>query len=205
MEILAVIFDFGRVISDFDIGRFVERAARSSGLSREAVNASVARSMDAATRYETGLMTSHEFFEEVSRISSLAMPEDEFVRAYTDIFTPKPATLALIRELSSRYRLGLLSNTNAWHFEFGIQPVPVFPLFEAVTLSFEVRAMKPDPRIYADMLGKLALPAEACAYIDDIPEFVEAGRALGLRAIRYTTQEHLLADLRAIGIDVPQR
>jgi glucose-1-phosphatase len=148
-------------------------------------------------------MTSREFYTEVCKIASLSMPEEEFVSAYTDIFTPKPATLDLVRHLKGRYRLGLLSNTNQWHYEFGIRPVPIFPLFEAVTLSFEVRAMKPDPAIYADMLRKLALPADACVYIDDIAEYVEAGRALGFRAIRYTDHERLIRDLTAIGIHVP--
>lgn len=202
MAIRAVIFDFGRVISDFDIGKFVGRAARSSTLSASALNESMAQSMRVAERYEKGLMTSREFYAEVCRIASLSMTESEFISAYTEIFTPKPATLALVRRLEGRYRLGLLSNTNAWHYEFGIRPVGVFPLFEAVTLSFEVHAMKPERAIYDDMLRKLALPAEACAYIDDIEEYVDAGRALGLSAIRYTTHENLLADLAKIGVDV---
>jgi putative hydrolase of the HAD superfamily len=204
VSIDAVIFDFGRVISDFDIGKFIARASRRSTLSAGELKETLARSMDTAERYETGLMTSREFYTEVCRVASLTMPEEEFISAYTDIFTPKPATLALVRRLKGRYRLGLLSNTNEWHFEFGIKPVGIFPLFDAVTLSFEVRAMKPDPRIYADMLAKLGLPAEACVYIDDIAEFVEAGRALGLRAIQYTTHERLMDDLAKAGVEVPQ-
>ena len=203
MTIEAVIFDFGRVISDFDIGKFITRAARSSALSEEEIRGTMARSMAVADRYETGLMSSREFYTEISGIASLRMTEPEFIAAYTDIFTPKPATLELVRRLKGRYRLGLLSNTNEWHFEFGIKPVGIFPLFEAVTLSYEVRAMKPDPRIYADMLAKLALPAAACVYIDDIAEFVEAGRSIGLNAIRYTTHGQLIADLASAGVHVP--
>jgi putative hydrolase of the HAD superfamily len=159
--------------------------------------------MQAADRYETGLMTSREFYASVCRIASLTMPEREFVGAWTDIFTPKPATLELVKLLKKRYRLGLLSNTNEWHFEFGIKPVGIFPLFDAVTLSFEVRAMKPDRRIYDDMLAKLNLPAGACVYIDDIAENVDAAAALGMRGIRYTTHEKLIEDLAKAGVEVP--
>lgn len=203
MNIWAVIFDFGRVISDFDIEKFITRAAHSSTLSAAELKATMAHSMQVAKRYETGLMTSREFYMSVCRAASLTMSEQEFVRAYTDIFTPKPATLELVRQLKGRYKLGLLSNTSEWHFEFGIRPVGIFPLFDAVTLSFEVHAMKPDRRIYDDMLAKLSLPAEACVYIDDIAEYVTAGRALGLHAVHYTTHERLVEDLMKTGVEVP--
>ncbi len=203
MSIRGVIFDFGRVICDFDIGKFIARAAAHSSLSPQGLKSTMAESEAAAVRYETGLISSQEFYRSVCAIASLTMTEEEFVRAYTDIFTQKPATIALVKRLKGHYRLGLLSNTNEWHYEFGIKPVGLLPCFDAVTLSYEVRAMKPDPKIYADMLGKLALPAAACVYIDDIQEYVEGGRRAGLNAIHYTTHERLLEDLKEAGVRIP--
>jgi putative hydrolase of the HAD superfamily len=202
MSIQAVIFDFGRVICDFDLGKFVGRATRASTLSADGVKGTMAESMRMADRYETGLMTSREFYLNVCRIASLTMSEQEFVSAWTDIFTPKQATFELVKRLKGRYRLGLLSNTNEWHYQFGIKPVGIFPLFDAVTLSFEVRAMKPDRRIYDDMLAKLALPAGTCVYIDDIAENVAAAGALGMHGIHYTTHEKLIEDLAKAGVEV---
>jgi hypothetical protein len=60
--------------------------------------------------------------------------------------------------------------------------------------------MKPDPAIFKDMLAKLDLPAEACAYTDDIPEFVEAARALGFQAVQFTAPEALERELMGMGI-----
>ena len=94
--------------------------------------------------------------------------------AFNGMFSPIEPTLALIRRLKGRYRLGLLSNTNEWHFRGHIATVPVFPLFDTVTLSYEVREMKPGERIYRDALGKLGLPPESCVFIDDIEENVAA-------------------------------
>jgi putative hydrolase of the HAD superfamily len=204
MKIQAVIFDFGRVICDFDLGKFVARAARASTLSADGVKGTMPESMKMADRYETGLITSREFYLSVCRIASLTMSEKEFVSAWTDIFTPKQATFDLVKQLKGRYRLGLLSNTNEWHYQFGIKPVGILPLFDAVTLSFEVRAMKPDRRIYDDMLAKLDLPAGACVYIDDIAENVAAARALGMHGIHFTTHERLIEDLAKAGVEVPQ-
>jgi HAD superfamily hydrolase (TIGR01509 family) len=60
--------------------------------------------------------------------------------------------------------------------------------------------MKPDPAIFKDMLAKLDLPADACIYTDDIPEFVEAARALGFHAVQFTTPEALEMELSRMGI-----
>ena len=203
MSIRGVIFDFGRVICDFDLGKFVARAAAHSSLSPQALKETMAESEAVAVRYETGLISSQEFYRSVCAIASLTMTEQEFISAYTEIFTPKPATIGLVKRLKGHYKLGLLSNTNEWHYEFGIKPVGLLPYFDAVTLSYEVRAMKPDPRIYDDMLGKLSLPAEACVYIDDIQEYVDGGRRAGLTAIHYTTHERLLEDLNKAGVQIP--
>ena len=201
-EIKAVIFDFGKVICDFDIGLFLARAAAYSPNSTESLRSAMNSLKDVSIRYETGLMTSDDYYREICRTASLRMSRDEFIRAYADIFTPIPTTFDLIRQLAPRYRLGLLSNTGEWHFEYAIRTTDIFPLFDTVTLSYEAKSMKPDRRIYEDALRKLGLPAAACAYIDDMPENVDAGRTLGLRAIHYTTPENLHVELRRIGVAV---
>jgi putative hydrolase of the HAD superfamily len=195
-----IIFDFGRVVCDFDIGRFLARAASCSSLTPAQLRDVMTSATGVATRYECGDMTSDEFYQTICNLASLKMPKADFIDAYTDIFTPIPTTFELIKRLKGRYRLALLSNTSEWHFEHGIRPVEVFPLFDTVTLSFQVKAMKPDSRIYRDALLKLGLPANACVYIDDIAEFVTAGSALGLHGIHYTSHEQLLTHLRRLGV-----
>jgi FMN phosphatase YigB (HAD superfamily) len=204
-EIRGIIFDFGRVICDFDVRIFLRKAAPYSGRTPADLDALMPSTMEFATAYETGLISSEEFFAQLSAKVSLRMPREEFVRAYTDIFTPIETTFELIRQLKPRYKLGLLSNTSVLHFEKGIKPVAVFPLFDTVSLSYEVRSMKPDRRIYDDAIRKMGLPPGACVYIDDIAANVAAGEALGLRAIQYTTHGALVADLRRLGVAVPER
>ena len=198
-DIRAVIFDFGGVICNFDLRLFLSGIAPYSPHTVDELAAGVHLSMDAARKYETGLISSDEFYHAVSLNADLKIKREEFRKAYTNIFSPIDTTFSLIRQLHGEYTLGLLSNTSEWHFQYGIRTVQVFPLFTTVTLSFEVKSLKPDRPIYDDALAKLGLPAEACAYIDDVQENVDAGRALGLHAIRYTTHEALLAELQECG------
>lgn len=195
----AVVFDFGGVISALDVGVFLRRLAPCTGKTAEEIGSLIYGSR-LPVLYESGRISSAEFFARLAALCGLRMSEEEFVRAFTAIFTPIESTLGLIRRLKGRYRLGLLSNTNEWHFRGHIETIPVFPLFDTVTLSYEVREMKPGERIYRDALDKLGLPPEACVFIDDIEENVAAARKLSMRAIRYEGHDRLVAALAELNI-----
>jgi putative hydrolase of the HAD superfamily len=128
------------------------------------------------------------------------MDQTKFRRAFTQIFTPNENTFDLIRTLKPSYKIGLLSNVSEWDFEYGIKPISVFDLFDAMSLSFEVGALKPDEEIYYDMLKKLDLAPEACVYIDDLLEFVQAAERIGLYGIHYTDHRRLISSLKKAGI-----
>ena len=147
-------------------------------------------------------MSSDEFFEKVAQLCELKMDKQTFIEAFTDIFEPIETTFALIRKLKGRYKLGLLSNTSQWDYEYGIKAAEVFGLFEAVSLSFELRAMKPSEKIYRDIVGKLGLAAEECVFIDDCQANVEGDRQAGLYGIWYNSYEQLVESLEELGIGV---
>lgn len=198
--IQAVIFDFGNVICRFDNTRFLEGLSALCGKPAGALKAAIYEDSPLNEDYEAGRIGSRDFLKGVSARCGKDISERDFLQAYTEIFTPIEATFALIRRLNPRYRLGLLSNTSPWHFEHAIRTTGVFPLFDSVSLSYEVGHSKPDPRIYEDALAKLGLPAEACVYIDDLRPFAQAASGQGMRGITYTTPEALLAELDLAGI-----
>jgi FMN phosphatase YigB (HAD superfamily) len=200
--IKAVIFDFGNVLYSFRVATFLEQLACRSTCTVPELLKLMPEISRLAVAYETGLITSDQFFRRLTELAKIRISRQEFIDAYCAIFTRIESTASLIRRLKPRYRLGLLSNTNEWHFENNIRTVDVYPLFDAVTLSYEVRAMKPAAAIYADMLQKLGLEAGACLYIDDIPEYVQAAKQLGMNAVVYTGHDALVRDLRALQIEV---
>lgn len=198
--IQAVIFDFGNVIYSFDPLIFVNKVAPLSTIPIPDIKTRLRQSTDLFERYETGRMSSEEFFHEMTTRLGLSMSREAFIEAFCSIFTPIQTTMKLIEQLKSTHRLGLLSNTSAWHFEHVIATAPVYPLFETVTLSFEVHAMKPADAIYRDALQKLNLPPDECVYIDDIKANADAAAALGMTGIHYTTHTALLSSLASAGI-----
>ena len=56
-------------------------------------------------------------------------------------------------------------------------------VFDRVVLSFEVRAMKPDPAIYRATLEQLGdVPADRAVFVDDQPGYCDGAIAIGLEA-----------------------
>jgi putative hydrolase of the HAD superfamily len=200
--IRGVIFDFGNVISSFDVEKFLAKLHGWSGLDVETLRDRVYGSR-LHSRYERGEISSKEFHREIVRRIGVDVPVEDVAEGFSDIFTPLESTHGLIRTLKGKYQLGLLSNTNEWHFLRHIRKVPVFPLFDAVTLSFEVGALKPEPEIYLDALRKLSLPPEACVFIDDIGKYADGAAVLGIRGIRYTGHAELLRELSGLGVVPP--
>ncbi len=203
MKISAFIFDFGNVICSVDWRIFFTRIIPYSSLSPEEFLASLKQVHDIMRGYETGLLTSDEFFARACATCRLTVSKEDFIARYTQFFTPIPSTYALIKELKPHYKLGLLSNTNEWHFEHGIKPVEVFPLFDTVTLSYLVKAMKPAREIYLDALGKLGVPAAQCVYIDDLEENVLGAQELGMQGFLFTSGDQLRDSLVKLGIRIP--
>lgn len=200
--IRAVIFDFGNVICAFDNDRFLRSLLPHTDLRMEDLKEAIYGS-DLPNLYETGIVSSEEFFRQAARRGKLSVSREEFFRAFTDIFTPIPGTFRLIRDLKKTHKIGLLSNTNECHYENYFKNVEVLPLFDSVTLSFEVKVMKPGAKIYLDAVGKLAVRPEECAYIDDVEAYADGARRLGMQGIRYLSHSALLKSLEAIGVRVP--
>ena len=200
--IKAIIFDFGNVICHFDNNIFLEKISSFTDKTASELNDLIYNSTDLSGQYETGLISSDKFFNEITRRCGLTMSKTEFIKAYTDIFTPIQTTINLIRRLKGIYKIALLSNTNKWDFEHIIKTCEVYNLFDAVSLSFKVKAMKPDNRIFLDSISKLRLKPEECVYIDDIESYAEAANQIGINGIHYVSYEYLISSLKELSIQL---
>ena len=84
-----------------------------------------------------------------------------------------------------KYRLVLLSNTNAIHFEMIRADAASCGISTALVLSHEAGAMKPTPLIYQKAVEAAGCLPEECFFTDDIPEYVEGARRYGIDAVQF--------------------
>ena len=110
-------------------------------------------------------------------------------------------TVAILAELRQRgVPLYALSNWSAETFPRAQARFPFLQWFRGIVLSGELRLAKPDPAIYRHLLDTCQLRAGDIVFIDDSLRNVEAARALGITAIRFTDPEALRASLIDLGL-----
>jgi putative hydrolase of the HAD superfamily len=198
--IKTVIFDLGKVLIPFDFSRGYRAMEPFCDYPAAEIPKRIAAS-DLVHRFETGLVEPRDFVEQLSRMLTLRVDYDQFCEIWSSIFLPDTlvpeSLLAGIRE---RYRLLVLSNTNALHFAMVRRNYPLLRHFHDLVLSYEVKAMKPSPAIYREAIARAQCRPEECFYTDDIPAYVEGARREGIDAVQFESSTQLERDLAARGV-----
>ncbi|WP_051669414.1 HAD family hydrolase [Bryobacter aggregatus] len=198
--IRSILFDLGNVLVPFEIQRGYAALSADSGLSQEEVAIRI-RDSGLYPAFESGEIEPVDFHQRFCQLLGLQAQAPAFREIWNSIFLPHTATSEeLILQLRNQYRLVLLSNTNALHFGWLQERYPILQHFDAYTLSYQVGAMKPDPRIYAAAVENAKCKAEECFFTDDVPAYVEGARAFGIDAEVFTNEENLKAQLRSRGL-----
>jgi putative hydrolase of the HAD superfamily len=195
----AIIFDLGGVLVHFDFGRAFLALAEHCPYPAAGICERIA-STGLVERFESGLVEPGDFFAQLSRTLELRADYDGFCRIWNYIFTGPLLPESLLRGLASRYRLLLLSNTNAIHFEMIRQAYPMLRHFDDMVLSYQVGALKPGPEIFQVAIQRAGCRPEECFYTDDTAAHVEAARALGIDAAQFVDRRQLERELTARGI-----
>lgn len=199
--IKTIIFDLGNVLIPFDFKLGYAMMEPLCGYPRAEIPRRL-RSTDLVTRFETGQLTSEEFVSELSRILDLRTTYDEFCSMWSSIFLPPTLVPeSMLAALRRRYRLLLLSNTNAIHFPMVERNYPLIRHFNHRVLSYQVGAVKPSPRIYEEALAHAECRPEECFFTDDSALYVEAARRAGIDAVQFESVPQLEQELHARGVE----
>jgi 2-haloalkanoic acid dehalogenase type II len=95
---------------------------------------------------------------------------------------PRPEAKALLRKLAKKYRLALVSNPDrdALAETLGRLQAP----FSSVVTAEDVKAYKPEAKIFALALERLGLPAGEVMHVSaSVEEDVTAARAAGIKTV----------------------
>ena len=184
-----VVFDLGKVLVDFDYSIAARKIAARSTMPLDDINRFIGDS-DLTVKYELGVVTRREFFEQTRQAIGFHGTFEEFGEFFADIFTPIPPMIELHADLRRRgVPTYIFSNTNDLAIEHIRRNFPFFKKFNGYIFSCEIGAMKPDAKIY-EALEKLAGRRGAdILYLDDRPENVAGGAVRGWRAILHETPE----------------
>jgi FMN phosphatase YigB (HAD superfamily) len=194
------IFDLGKVLVDFDY-TLAARKIAARGTQTPADLHSFLGSSPLLSEFECGRITRQDFFEAVRAVTGFLGPLEEFGAYFAEIFTPIPSMIELQADLRRRgFKTYIFSNTNDLAIEHVRHDFPFFQNFNGHIYSYEVGAMKPEPKIYEAMEAMSGKRGADLIYIDDREENIAAGQARGWRTIHHETPEKTRQALIRMGI-----
>lgn len=111
-----------------------------------------------------------------------------------------PGAVEVLRSLSSRYPLALVSNTSRSYFERCF-PKDGIECFTETLFSEEMEHPKPSPDPLLKILSRLQVNADECCYVGDAVSDVQMAKSAGVAMFGVTTGHHSEQDLRNAGAD----
>lgn len=96
----------------------------------------------------------------------------------------------------------MLTNFASDTFREATERFPFLKRPRGVTVSADVRLIKPDVAIYRHHAQTFGLDPAASLFIDDSPKNVEGAKAAGWQAVQFTDAQTLVRDLDRLGIRV---
>jgi putative hydrolase of the HAD superfamily len=137
---------------------------------------------------ERGQLTEAEFLAQLERGLAGVLGREVSLQGFGEqllgAMHPNEQLFDYYRGLRDRgVRMAMLTNNVREWEPLWRSMLPVDDVFELVVDSAFVGMRKPEPEIYALTLERLGLPAEACAFVDDLEINVDAARSLGMAGI----------------------
>lgn len=199
-----IYFDLGNVLLLFDHHRAARQMAEVAGLSERQVW-DVVFGSDLERRYECGELDCQGFYREFCALTGTSPDFDALRHAAAAIFEVNEPIASLVQRLHAHgRRLGILSNTCAAHWDYCTDGRYRFlnDCFSVHALSYKLKAMKPDPRIYVRAAELAGVAPQHIFFTDDRPENVAGAQQAGYDAVLFQSADQLAADLAQRGIDV---
>ena len=199
--IKTAIFDLGNVIVPFELARGYAALAPHSPYPATEIPRIIASS-GLVPPFEVGQIQPQAFAAQLSALLSLDVDYPRFCELWSSIFLPEPlVSERLLEGLRRRYRMLLLSNTDAIHFPWVRERYPLLGHFDDYVLSYQVGAAKPDARIFQVAIQRAACRAGECFFADDLPPNVEAAKLAGMDAVRFESAAQFQRELKARGLE----
>jgi len=199
-----ILFDLGGVILDINVQATLKHFYEL-GLPAELMQYPHSMTTDLFYKYETGKLDTEQFRAEIRISTGIEMSDQAFDEAWNAMLVRIPEErTALLKVLSARYNLYMLSNTSALHvkvFEkmyLDAAGESMHKVFKKIYYSHEIGFHKPDHEAWEYVIRDAAIKAEETLFLDDNIHNIKAAQELGFQAIHI----HERTNLMNLGFDL---
>jgi epoxide hydrolase-like predicted phosphatase len=193
-----LIFDFGKVLVDYDFEAFFRRyitdeercRAFTPILHNEEVQRMFDREEHSFDEIIEEMVGQHREFEQEIRYFATHYPEivTNEVEGMRDLLT---------RLKGEGYRLYGLTNWCSKVY-LTMAQFEIFDLLDGYIISSEEKVIKPEAEIYQRLFNKFNLKPEECLFADDRAENIEGGRRVGMEGIVFTDARQYERELEEV-------
>lgn len=179
--IQSIVFDFGDIFINLD------KQATLNALQKLGLQEWNATLDELNEQFERGEISRNAFLQGLQQQLPNAT-QDQILEAWNAVLLDFPQhRLTFLQELSKKYPLFLLSNTDSIHISYFEQQngksfyKAFYNCFEKVYFSFEMGMRKPDSAIYQRVLDEQKLDPATVLFVDDKKENTDAAAKLGIK------------------------
>lgn len=193
-----LIFDLGNVLINFRPAEYLEKKNYPENIRARILN-DIFHSPEWLS-LDNGDITTPEAIELISRKSTLKREEIALIfNLRTEIMFPLDENVRMLPGLKKEgFRLYYLSNFPLDIFEEIRSGYFFFRHFDGGVISSEVKLSKPDPRIYAKIIGLYGLVPSECLFIDDMEVNVRAAERSGMKGLVTLGSQNISKELMTV-------
>jgi putative hydrolase of the HAD superfamily len=201
-----IIFDLGGVLLDLDVQKTFD-AFGEMGLTKEVMMKRYNREENFFLQFEKGQISAKEFRASLRKMIGNSVSNEKIDYAWNEMLIGfKDDTIRLLSDLSGKYPLYLLSNTNEIHLPFYSEQfretsggTTMQKYFIETYYSHIIGTRKPEPESFRYVLKDAGLEPAETLFIDDFEENCTTAREIGLVAHQYKPEEDLKDVLKTYG------
>ena len=202
-KIKNIIFDIGNTLVYFDHNIFFDGVARIEKTFNVNSFRDYIKSNKLDLKLSTSKITHREIYSLLKKEFDIKINFSNFISIHNDIFWENTNMKDFLKKIviDKRFELFMLSNTDSEHMKFLNKNFSYINVIKRRVLSFEVKMLKPDRRIFQYTIKKYKLLPKETLFIDDLKENVLSADNLGINTFHYTTHDSFLKQFNNI---IPQ-
>ncbi|MDP1678227.1 MAG: HAD-IA family hydrolase [Bacteroidota bacterium] len=181
-DIKIILFDLGRVLMHIDFDAFPNGLGLITKEHRSQYNQ--AKIQQSVRGYETGEMSTNEFIDSLYEIFHQNFSKEKILSAFNGIIVKdNQEIIPVVENVRRHYRIAVLSNTCASHWEKVLRISSLIKLFPDVFTSFQLGAMKPSSIVYKKVCEMMNVEPYEVLFIDDLKENIDGAITAGMSGI----------------------
>jgi len=194
-----IVFDFGGVLINLDQQGCLDAFA-ALGMPQVSEYMTPYGHVGPFGEIEKGGISVEDFRDEIRKMFHVSLTDEQIDQAWNAFLLDIPEQkMKMVHDLSKKYRVFLLSNTNPIHItrlqDFDKAGYPLKECFEKQYLSYQIGSCKPNREIFEYVIKDSGILPEETLLVDDGPDNCRVARELGMKTYQPQPFEDFTGEL----------